>query len=96
MNANQLAGILRAVIPALVAYLAGKGIFFDADTWNVILTSLATAGIAAWSAKVHTDSSTVTAAAAVPGVSVKVSPMASESVKAVAADPAVPNVARSA
>lgn len=56
MNSNQLAGILRAIIPGLAGYLAGKGIFFDADTWNVIMGGLATALVAGWSAKVHTNS----------------------------------------
>jgi hypothetical protein len=92
MNSSQLAGILRAVIPALAAYLAAKGAFFDTDTWNIILASLATAGVAAWSAKVHTDSSAVIAAAAVQGATVKIDATASPAVKAVAADPTVPAV----
>ena len=93
MNSSQLAGILRAVIPGLAGYLAGKGIFFDADTWNIILVSLGTAGVAAWSAKVHADSNTVIAAAAVQGVKVNIDRSAAPaSVVAVATDPSVPNV----
>src|SRR5271166_3248948 len=96
MNSSQLAGILRAVIPGIAGYLAGKGLFFDSDTWNIILGSLATAVVAGFSAKAHTASSAVTAASEVPGVTIAVGPAAPASVQAVAVDPAVPtvNVAR--
>lgn len=92
MNSSQLTGILRAVVPAIVAYLAGKGILFDADTWNIIIGSLVSIIAAVWSAKVHTESSTVIAAAEVPGVSVRVGALASPEIKTIAADPTQPKV----
>lgn len=92
MNSSQLAGILRAIIPGLAGYLAGKGLIFDSDTWSIILGGLATAGVAAWSAKVHTDSSTVLAAKDVAGVRVNVTTAAPESVQAIAKDPSEPKV----
>jgi hypothetical protein len=92
MNSSQLAGILRAVIPGLAGYLAGKGIFFDANTWNIILVSLGTAGVAAWSAKVHSDSSTVIAAASIQGAKVNIDATASPALKAIARDPDQPFV----
>lgn len=49
MNSDQIGGILRAFLPAIVGFLGGGHYFFDAPTWNVILTSLATAGVAVWS-----------------------------------------------
>lgn len=92
MNSSQLAGILRAIIPGLAGYLAGKGIFFDNDTWSIILGSLATAGVAAWSAKVHTDAGAVVAAAAVQGAKVSIDATAAPTLKAIAADPTQPSV----
>lgn len=46
---QQTSGQIRILAAALSGYLAGKGVFFDEATWNVILFSVFTAGMAAWS-----------------------------------------------
>lgn len=48
-NSDQTGGVIRALIPTVVAYLAGAHILFDAGTWNIILTSVVTIGVAVWS-----------------------------------------------
>jgi len=49
MNSDQIMGILRAMIPGIVAALSHWGIGTDAQN-TVILTALATGIVAAWSA----------------------------------------------
>lgn len=94
MNQDQVLGMLRPVIAGLAGYLAGKGIFFDAETWNAILAAIGTILAAVWSAEAHKNSNKVISAASVPGVVVKVGEAASPEVKAVAVDPAQPTVTR--
>jgi hypothetical protein len=48
MNAEQIAGIVRAVVAAIGGYLVGKG-FADAETVAAVGGALATLAVAAWS-----------------------------------------------
>ena len=49
MNANQLGGIIRALIPGVVAFATHYGIG-TTDTDTIIATAVATAAVAIWSA----------------------------------------------
>lgn len=57
MDQQQQNGQIRIFVTGLAAFLAGKGYFFDADTWNVILGAVFTIGMSIWSAKALTRSS---------------------------------------
>jgi hypothetical protein len=48
-NPDQTGGVIRAMIPAVVAWLAAHHVLFDSDTWNIVLTCAATAVVAVWS-----------------------------------------------
>ena len=48
MNPNVVNGILRAIVPALVAWLVGKGYIPTGDAANVVAFLLAV-GSAGWS-----------------------------------------------
>ncbi len=54
MNSQQLSEMAKPLIGALVAYLAASHIFFDAQTWNIILTALVSIGLAIWAYKQNT------------------------------------------
>jgi hypothetical protein len=58
MGTDQFTGILRAVIPAVVAYVAGKG-WLPADTAGSIGAGLITILAAIWSWKTNTPGKTV-------------------------------------
>lgn len=67
MDQQQISGQVRIYIASLAAYLAGKGYFFDADTWNIILFALATVGMSLWSAKALTRNSQKLSVKDMPG-----------------------------
>jgi hypothetical protein len=48
MNAEQIAGIVRAVVAAIGGYLVGKGIA-DAETVAAVAGAVATIAAAVWS-----------------------------------------------
>lgn len=48
LNAEQIAGVIRAIVSAIGGYFVGKG-FIDADTVAAIGGGLATVGTAVWS-----------------------------------------------
>ena len=48
MNYDQYTGIVRAIVPAIVAYLAGKG-YFSADTAATIGAAILAVAAAVWS-----------------------------------------------
>ncbi len=58
MGIDQFTGILRAVIPALAAYLAGKG-WLPLDTASDIGAGLITVLAAIWSWRTNTPGATV-------------------------------------
>jgi hypothetical protein len=49
MNANQLGGIIRALIPGVVALATHYGLG-TTDTDTIIVTAVATAAVSIWSA----------------------------------------------
>ena len=49
MNSDQLGGIIRALIPGVVAFATHYGIG-TTDTDTIIATAVATAAVAIWSA----------------------------------------------
>ena len=58
MGTDQFTGILRAVIPAAAAYLAGRG-WVPADTATSISAGVITILAAIWSWKTNTPGKTV-------------------------------------
>jgi O-antigen/teichoic acid export membrane protein len=50
MTAEQIAGIVRAVVAAVGGYLVGKG-FADAETVAAVGGALATIAVAIWSVR---------------------------------------------
>jgi len=58
MGTDQFTGILRAVIPALVAYVAGKG-WMPADSASDVGAGLITILAAVWSWKTNMPGTTV-------------------------------------
>jgi hypothetical protein len=58
MGSDQFTGILRAIIPAVAAYVAGKG-WIPADTAADIGAGLITILAAIWSWKTNTPGKTV-------------------------------------
>jgi O-antigen/teichoic acid export membrane protein len=50
MTAEQIAGIVRAVVAAVGGYLVGKG-FADAETVAAVGGALATIAVAVWSVR---------------------------------------------
>lgn len=52
MNSDQFTGIIRAIVPGIVGYLAGKGLIPQSavgDFGNALVTIISVLGIAAWS-----------------------------------------------
>lgn len=87
MNQDQIAGIIRIVVPAVCTWLAAKGFsaFGDAGVIGQISAAAVALAAIAWSILRHTDASKLKAAADVsPGVEVKVPPSLIESDKHVA------------
>jgi hypothetical protein len=67
MNQAQINGILRAVVPALMAYLAAKGYLSDSMAAEVG-AAIITVASAIWSAAAHTDANALKAVEAMPDV----------------------------
>lgn len=63
---DQVAGTLRALVPALVAYLVGRG-YIPAGVASEAGALILAAGAAGWSIYTHLRSSKVAAVAAMPG-----------------------------
>jgi hypothetical protein len=58
MGTDQFTGILRAIVPAVVAYVAGKG-WLPADTASNVGAGIITVLAAMWSWKTNTPGRTV-------------------------------------
>ena len=87
MNANQVKGILRAIVPAAVAYVVGRGWLSQGSASDVAaaLIALLSAG---WSVQAHTDASAIKAVAAMPDIQAIVAePNPRDGVAAAVADP---------
>ena len=68
MNGDQLGGILRAVLPAIGAYIAAKG-WLPIGTVNEIGGAIITAAVAFWSFKTNAPAAMISSVAANPEVS---------------------------
>ena len=96
LNQSQLMGILRAVVPAAIAFAVGKGWVPSADSagiTNAILTIAAALGAATWSATAHTDNAAIKEVANNPQVAqIVVKASAVDGTAAAAADNTLPKV----
>lgn len=103
--ANQLGGLVRVLVPLLLTGAVSYGLMEQSaaealtEPLTLVIISVAgitAAGAAAWSVRVNTPTEIVKSAAKVEpeGVKVVVGPLASETMKVVAADPKVPGVVR--
>jgi hypothetical protein len=93
INWNVVNGVLRSLVPALVAYLVGKGYLTESSAAGVgaALVALISAG---WSVKSNTTASMITEVSAMPEVKqIIVAPSApTTAVGAIASDPQQPKV----
>ena len=96
LNQAQVMGILRAVVPAAIAFAVGKGWIPSADSagiTNSILTLAAALGAATWAATSRTDNANIKAVAANPDVAqIVIKPSAVDGTAAAAADPTLTKV----
>lgn len=92
MNASQLYGILRIVLPSAAAYAIGKG-WITADMYAQIGSVLAAiVGAAGFSANANTTLNLSKAVAAVPGLTVHVDNEAPATMQEAAADRTVHDI----
>jgi len=93
MNQDQLLGILRALLPAGLAYVVGKG-WIPAGSASDVGAAVVAIATAAWSYSAHTDSSKLAAAAALPDVKkiITVPNPVSQEIRQVAADSMQPKI----
>ena len=90
MSWDQIAGPLRAILPALAAFAIGKG-WLNAGSADWIISSILALGAAGWSIWANRPAATAANAQALTGVNVQTSPSASPAVvEAVAAAKATP------
>ena len=67
MNQDQVMGILRVVVPMVIAYCVAKGWVSTSQAADVG-AAVITIGAAVWSGVAHTDSAKIAAVAAMPDV----------------------------
>jgi hypothetical protein len=92
MNSNVVLGILRALVPGLVAYAAGRG-WISAGEAGEISAAIITLGSATWSAMTNTDAASIKTVTAMPDVSkIIVKAGAVDGAATAAADPTQPKV----
>lgn len=98
LNQSQVMGILRAVVPAAIAYAVGRGWIPSADSagiTNAILTLATAFGAAVWSSAAHTDNAIIKEASANPQIAqIVVKSSAVDGTAAAAADPSLPKVVK--
>jgi hypothetical protein len=76
MNQSQFLGIARAIIPAIVAYLVGRG-WISESAAGEIAAAVVTIISAIWSGFAHTDSAKLAEVEAMPAVKkIVIDPMA--------------------
>lgn len=73
MDLNMINGVLRAILPALVAYVVGKG-WIPAGSAGDISAAVMALAAAMWSVHTNKPSAVVAAAAANPAVEKIVAP----------------------
>ena len=85
LNQDQFLGILRALVPAGMAYAVGRG-WVSASSAGEVSAAVITISAAVWSGFAHTNSAKLAAVEALPEVrSIVVKPMSSASSAAVEA-----------
>ena len=98
MNSNVIMGILRELVPGIVAYAAGRG-WISAGEAGEISAAIITLGSAAWSATTNTQAAAIVAVTDMKDVA-KVVPRVNadpdSAVAIAAADKAQPKVGPSA
>lgn len=67
MNQDQVTGLLRSLVPAIVAYIVGKG-WIPASSAADVGAALTAIGMAGWSIYVNTKSQQIASVAAMPDV----------------------------
>ena len=67
MNADQLGGLIRAVMAVAGGYAMAWG--FSAETWLALTGAVASIVTIIWTWWVHTETNTIASAAAIPIVS---------------------------
>jgi hypothetical protein len=58
MNSDMIGGVLRAVVPAALAYLIGKGAI-PAGDYSAVVTSVVALVTAAWSVRTNKSGKTI-------------------------------------
>ena len=84
MSWDQIAGPLRAILPALAAFAIGKG-WLNAGSADWIISSILALGAAGWSIWSNRPAAVAAATQALPGVNVQVTPAASVAVQSAVA-----------
>lgn len=84
MTWDQIAGPLRAILPALLAFAVGKG-WINAGSADWIVTSILAVGAAAWSVWSNRPAAVAASAQALPGVNVQTTAAAAPAVTAAVA-----------
>ncbi len=85
MNSDQVTGILRALVPAFIAYAVGRG-WVSASSAGEVGAAIITLGAAGWSVYTNTLASKVASVKADPTITaVTPTPLATPAVKAAAA-----------
>jgi hypothetical protein len=79
MTWDQVAGPLRAILPAILAFAAAKG-WISADSSGWIVTSIVTVGSAIWSIWSNRPAAIAANAQALPGVTVTTTPAAAPAI----------------
>lgn len=67
MNFDQVTGIVRTILPAAVAYFAGKG-WISTESIGDIVSALTAIGVALWSVYIHRPERQIAIVAAMPEV----------------------------
>jgi hypothetical protein len=91
MNYDQFTGVLRALLPAMLAFAVGKAWIPSAAVGDISAAVLAIAA-AVWSFLNNRTTAKAAAVSETPGVKVVVAQNAPEAMKELAADTTVPNV----
>ena len=84
MDFNSVAGILRAVLPAIAAFAVGKG-WVNAGSADWIVSSVIALAAAGWSVWTNRPAAVAAGAQAVAGVNVQTTPAATPAVQAAVA-----------
>ncbi len=67
MDLNQINGIIRAIVPAILAFFVGKGVISEQLVGDILAAALALAA-AGWSIYTNAPTQIITTAAANPAV----------------------------